>query len=144
MDNVTAATRAAEHAARTSRARLVSLLAAGNGDLALAEDAISTAFERALRTWPSAGVPKNPDAWLLTVARNTQRDVWKSAAYRRSLPLDVATNTDAEAVYPMSDLDPDVIADRRLWAVVHLRSSRHRSSDPAIRSPLMLQVVLSF
>ena len=59
-----------------------------NGDLALAEDALGEAFERALRSWPGTGVPRNPEGWLLTVARNRQRDVWKSPAHRRTTPLD--------------------------------------------------------
>ena len=70
----TAAAEAAERAARTSYGRLVALLAARSGDLALAEDALSAAFEQALVTWPADGVPRNPDGWLLTVARNRQRD----------------------------------------------------------------------
>ena len=60
---------AAEHAARSSYGRLVALLAAPTGDLALAEDALSGAFEEALRRWPAQGVPDNPEGWLLTVAR---------------------------------------------------------------------------
>ena len=74
---------AAERAARDSYGRLVALLAASTGDLALAEDALSEAFVQALRTWPDAGVPARPEAWLLTVARHRQRDVWRSAAVRR-------------------------------------------------------------
>src|SRR3954467_7617477 len=70
---------AAERAARTSYGRLLALLAAPTGDLALAEDALGAAFEQALTTWPRTGVPRNPEGWLLTVARNRQRDVWKVA-----------------------------------------------------------------
>ena len=66
-------------AARDSYGRLLALLAASTSDLAAAEDALGDAFERALRTWPSQGIPGNPDAWLLTVARNRLRDQWKSA-----------------------------------------------------------------
>ena len=77
--------RAAE-VARTCYGRLVALLAATTGDLALAEDVLEDAFERALRTWPTAGVPDNPEAWLLTVARNRLRDVLASAAARTSVP----------------------------------------------------------
>src|SRR5690606_20339706 len=70
MDGVTdAATRAAE-AARTSYGRLLALLAARCGDVTMAEDALCDAFERAVRIWPVDGVPADPDAWLLTVARN--------------------------------------------------------------------------
>ena len=72
----------AETAARTSYGRLLALLAARTHDLASAEDALADAFERALARWPVDGVPDDPDAWLLTVARNRQRDRWRSAAER--------------------------------------------------------------
>ena len=75
-------------AARDSYGRLLALLAAATSDLAAAEDALADAFERALRTWPSQGVPGNPDAWLLTVARNRLRDQWKSARAQRTVPLE--------------------------------------------------------
>ena len=39
-----------------------------------AEDALADALERALTRWPTDGVPANPEAWLLTVARNRLRD----------------------------------------------------------------------
>ena len=78
----------AETAARTSYGRLLALLAARTHDLAGAEDALADAFERALTRWPEDGIPDDPDAWLLTVARNRQRDRWRSAAHRTSVPLD--------------------------------------------------------
>ena len=80
-------------AARDSYGRLLALLAVSTSDLAAAEDALADAFERALRTWPSQGVPAAPDAWLLTVARNRLRDEWKSARTRRGVPLDEADGT---------------------------------------------------
>ena len=43
-----------------------------------------------------AGVPDNPEGWLLTVARNRQRDVWKSAATRANVPLGTTTPAAAE------------------------------------------------
>ena len=63
---------AAERAARISYCRLLALMAAPTGDVALAEDALAAAFEQALTTWPRNGVPGNPDGWLLTV-------VWRTA-----------------------------------------------------------------
>ena len=66
MDGTTdVAVRAAE-IARTSYGRLVALLASRTRDLALAEDVLADAFERALRSWPESGVPDNPEGWLLT------------------------------------------------------------------------------
>jgi len=39
-----------------------------------AEDAVQDALERALKSWPEAGVPDAPEAWLVTVAGNAYRD----------------------------------------------------------------------
>jgi predicted RNA polymerase sigma factor len=125
----------AERAARTSYGRLLALLAVSTRDLALAEDALGDAFERALRSWPSTGVPGNPEGWLLTVARNRVRDLLGSAAARTSVPLD----DDLHAT--LEETDPDAIPDRRLEL---LFACAHPAIDPAVRTPLMLQVVLGF
>ena len=98
----------AELAARTSYGRLLALVAAGTHDIAGAEDALADAFERALGTWPTDGVPDRPDAWLLTVARNRQRDRWRSAEATRTTPLD----PDAHAPVHLDDVDPDAVPDR--------------------------------
>ena len=52
----------------------VAALARWSGDLTVAEDAVQEAFAEALRAWPRDGVPDNPGAWVLTVARNRARD----------------------------------------------------------------------
>lgn len=69
------ARRAAETAARASYGRLLSVMAARSRDIAASEDALSEAFLAALRAWPDSGVPDNPDAWLLTTARNSLRNM---------------------------------------------------------------------
>lgn len=130
----------AELTARASYGRLLALLAAPTGDLALAEDALSVAFERALRTWPTAGTPDNPEGWLLTVARNHQRDTWKSAAYRTGAPLDAAAGRD-DGGGPLDDVDPDAIGDKRLEL---LFVCAHPAIDAAARTPLMLHAALGF
>lgn len=40
-------------------------------DTALAEDLVQETWMRALDTWPDRGVPDEPLAWLIRVARNT-------------------------------------------------------------------------
>ncbi|MBN9175730.1 MAG: RNA polymerase subunit sigma-70 [Microbacterium sp.] len=126
----------AERTARTSYGRLVAVLAAITGDLALAEDAMGDAFERALQSWPDAGVPDNPEGWLLAVARNRLRDVLRSAAQRTSVPLGDLDAADERALF-----DPDAIPDRRLEL---LFVCAHPAIDAAVRTPLMLQAVLGF
>jgi len=44
------------------------------GDFDLAEEAVQDAFARALETWPTQGVPRNPGAWITTTARNAAID----------------------------------------------------------------------
>lgn len=125
----------AERVARESYGRLVALLAASTRDIALAEDALGDAFERALRTWPATGVPDNPHGWLVTVARNRIRDVLASAAARTVAPLD-------DDVGPtLAQPDSEAIPDKRLEL---LFACAHPAIDPMVRTPLMLQVVLGF
>jgi RNA polymerase sigma-70 factor (ECF subfamily) len=131
----------AERAARTSYGRLVAVLAAGTRDIALAEDALADAFERALRTWPEHGVPDSPEGWLLTVARHRQSDLLGSAARRTSVPLPDAGDSGPAVPSPLEDADPERIPDRRLEL---LFACAHPALDPAIRTPLMLQTVLGF
>jgi RNA polymerase sigma-70 factor (ECF subfamily) len=126
---------AAERTARASYGRLVALLATSSHDLALAEDALADAFERALRGWPANGVPDNPEGWLVTVARNRIRDLLASAAARTSMPLD------DDLAGALAQPDPDSIPDRRLEL---LFACAHPAIDPAVRTPLMLQVALGF
>ncbi len=126
---------AAERVARESYGRLVALLASPTRDIALAEDALADAFERALRTWPMTGVPDNPQGWLVTVARNRIRDVFASAAVRTAAPLDDFAGA------TLIELELDALPDKRLEL---LFACSHPAIDAAVRTPLMLQVVLGF
>lgn len=119
---------------RDSYGRLLALLAAPTGDIATAEDALSDAFERALQRWPQDGVPVNAEAWILTVARNRLRDLWKSSAYRLTRPL--PDDHDRPADVPD---EPAEIPDRRLELML---VCAHPAIAPDVRTPLMLQTVL--
>ncbi|MGL5851777.1 MAG: RNA polymerase sigma factor [Phycicoccus sp.] len=56
-------------------------------DLDIAEECTHDAFVRALQSWPQAGLPGNPGAWLTTVARNRVLDVQRrQAVLERALP----------------------------------------------------------
>ncbi|HET7107470.1 MAG TPA: sigma-70 family RNA polymerase sigma factor [Candidatus Acidoferrum sp.] len=47
----------------------------GLGRLDLAEDVVQDTLCRAMETWPVHGVPENPSAWLMRVARNRAIDL---------------------------------------------------------------------
>lgn len=55
--------------------RLVAGLIRLTGDWDLAEESVQDAFAQALERWPDSGIPRNPAAWLTTVARNRALDV---------------------------------------------------------------------
>ncbi|MEE9375287.1 MAG: DUF6596 domain-containing protein [Rhizobiaceae bacterium] len=118
--------------ARASYGKLLAVLAKQTSDIAFAEDALAEAFTRALETWPHDGTPEQPEAWLLTTARNKMRDQFKSAAHKTSVSLDDIEPT-------MNDLDPNNIPDERLQL---LFVCSHPAIDENIRTPLMLQTVL--
>jgi RNA polymerase sigma-70 factor, ECF subfamily len=65
---------AVERAFREGSGRAVAALIRATRDFDLAEEAVQDAFETALRTWPDRGVPDNPEAWIVTTARNRAID----------------------------------------------------------------------
>ncbi|WP_091615831.1 RNA polymerase sigma factor [Micromonospora mirobrigensis] len=67
---------------RDERARILATLVRVTGSLDLAEDATQDAALRALECWPRDGVPDNPRAWLLVVARRRAVDLIRREANR--------------------------------------------------------------
>jgi RNA polymerase sigma-70 factor (ECF subfamily) len=65
-----------DHLFRREAGRLVAILARrfGAEHLHLAEDVVQDALVQAMQTWPFTGVPQNPTAWILRVARNRAID----------------------------------------------------------------------
>src|SRR2546428_12473545 len=86
----------AEAVARRSYGKLVAMLAARTRDVAGAEDALAEAFAAALTDWPASGVPRAPEAWLLTVARRKLVD-----AARRRLTAEQGGGTLALAAHTL-------------------------------------------
>ncbi len=132
--------RAAELAARQSFGKLVAWLTARCGDVAAAEDALGDAFLAALRRWPSEGVPRAPEAWLLVVARRRLIDrARRDRTLEQLLPELDAVATDPDATDPDTPDPPMDFPDERLRL---LFLCAHPAIDPGIQAPLMLQTVL--
>src|SRR5258707_6872419 len=128
----------ADAVAGRSYGKLVAFLAARIRDVAAAEDALADAFAAALVAWKRRGVPANPEAWLMAVARRKLID----AARRR--------RGGAEAVAPLLLIADELaeasagtaeIPDHRLALMF---ACAHPAIDPAIRAPLILQTILGF
>lgn len=125
---------AAEAAARASYGRLLAYLAARSGDLAGAEDALAEAFAAALASWPTQGVPERPEAWLLTAARRRLGHGARHHRVRAAAAAPLAMLAEAA-----SAREAPGIPDERLAL---LFVCAHPAIEPAMHTPLMLQVVL--
>jgi RNA polymerase sigma-70 factor (ECF subfamily) len=130
------AARAAEDAARHSYGKLVACLAAQTRDLAEAEDALAEAFALALKTWPQAGVPESPEAWLLTAARRRAMDAARRGRTRRDAVPRLNTMI---AEFEAEQTAERPIPDDRLRLIF---ACAHPAVEEASRAPLMLQTVL--
>ena len=129
-----AAPQAVDAVVRTAYGRLLSCLAAEHRDLAGAEDALGDAIERALRTWPETGVPRRPEAWLLTVARRRMID-----RHRHRAVAERAEPTLQLLADELASSEALIIPDKRLEL---LFVCAHPAIDSSVRAPLMLQTVL--
>ena len=136
------ATEAAARAARDAYGRLVAYLAWRWNDLAAAEDALGNALLKALERWSLDGVPAQPEAWLLTVAR---RELLQSARHQGVVqrmaddPLVRGLLPHEDDTAPEPFLQAHPIPDNRLRLML---VCAHPAIDRAMRTPLMLQAVL--
>jgi RNA polymerase sigma factor (sigma-70 family) len=107
------ARRAVEAVWRGESARIVSALTRHTGDFSWAEDLAQEALLEALAKWPDAGIPDNPGAWLLAVAKRRAIDGWRRRERLTARePLFAVEVRDAEAMDAVPDLgDPDRIDD---------------------------------
>lgn len=64
---------------RAESARLVGALTRVTRDLQLAEDLTQDALLAALEQWPATGIPDNPVAWLMSIARRRAVDHFRRA-----------------------------------------------------------------
>jgi predicted RNA polymerase sigma factor len=103
--------------------------------VASAEDALGNALVAALTAWPRDGVPKNPEAWLLTTARHSLIDLARhqQVAVASEPTLLLLREEKEEAI--LSTEFPD----ERLKL---LFVCAHPAIDPGMHTPLMLQTVL--
>ncbi|MDT4923123.1 MAG: hypothetical protein QOG01_836 [Pseudonocardiales bacterium] len=89
---------------RIEAARLIAGLARTVRDVGLAEDLAQDALVAALEQWPGSGVPDNPGAWLMAVAKRRYVDsVRRQVTYERK--LDEIGRDLTEFENPMDDIE---------------------------------------
>jgi RNA polymerase sigma-70 factor, ECF subfamily len=103
------ATTQIEKTFREEHGRVLAALIAQLGDFELAEDALQDALVNALERWQMDGAPRNPGAWLLTVAKRRAIDRLRHSATleRNALPLDPESIPAPQEEPEMDDSIPD-------------------------------------
>nr|WP_090341442.1 RNA polymerase sigma factor [Mycolicibacterium malmesburyense] len=89
-------------------AKIVATLTRSVGDVGLAEDLAADALVDALEQWPASGVPRNPAAWLTTVAKRKAIDLWRRQENLDSKYAAMARELESHVDEPW---DPDRIDD---------------------------------
>ena len=120
---------------RMEAAKIVATLTRALGDVGLAEDFAQEALVDALTQWPNTGVPRNPGAWLTTVAKRKAIDHWRRQdnleAKYAVLARDLENRVD-------DAWDPDRIDDDVLRLIF---MSAHPTMSPENQIALTLRVV---
>ena len=65
-----------EHLFRRESGKMISILTRvfGPSHIDLAKNVVQEALLKATQTWPYSGIPKNPAAWIMQVAKNKAID----------------------------------------------------------------------
>jgi RNA polymerase sigma factor (sigma-70 family) len=124
---------------RAESARLVGGLTRMTRDLELAEDLALDALVAALEQWPTSGVPDNPAAWLMSVAKRRGIDHFRRADTLRRKTAELGhARAGEEAAMPDLDSQVDTIEDDVLRLVF---LSCHPALTPESRAALTLRLV---
>lgn len=125
-----------DHLFRRETGRIIATLTRvfGVKNLALAEDVVQEALVRALELWPFEGVPENPRAWLIQVAKNRALDrLRRESTFAAKVETFAPPTTEQAALTPFED---DEVAMLFLCA--------HPSLAPEARLALTLKLAGGF
>lgn len=125
---------------RAESGRLVGALTRMTRDVALAEDLAQDALLAALEQWPTAGIPDNPAAWLMTTAKRRGIDHLRRAdnLRRKTEQLGHSQLQGEEESMPDLDAQVDYIEDDALRLMF---LSCHPCLTPESRAALTLRLV---
>ncbi len=97
--------RAIEAVWRIESARLIAGLARMVRDVGLAEELAQDALVAALERWPESGVPDNPGAWLMAVAKNRAIDRLRRRQRLQRKQEELGRELQVQQELAMPDLD---------------------------------------
>lgn len=133
--------RAIEATFRIERARLIAGLARIVRDIDRAEELAQEALIVALSDWPRTGVPANPGAWLMAVAKRRAIDAIRHDQMRDRKHEEIARTLDEETEDATAAIDAaldDDLGDELLGLIF---TACHPMLSPDARAALTLRVV---
>ncbi|HMQ91804.1 MAG TPA: sigma-70 family RNA polymerase sigma factor [Amaricoccus sp.] len=125
---------------RIERARLIGGLVRILRDVDQAEELAQDALVVALAEWPETGVPANPGAWLMTVARRRAIDALRRDRMRARKHEQIARDMDAEAGFA-EETDPAAGGDPGDELLGLIFAACHPVLSADVRAALTLRVV---
>jgi RNA polymerase sigma factor (sigma-70 family) len=90
---------------RIESARIIGALARMLRNVGLAEELAQDALVSALERWPEAGIPDNPAAWLMTVAKHRALDHLRHATLQRNKESELTYAIETQLRDAAPDLD---------------------------------------
>lgn len=93
---------------RIESGRIVGALARMLRDVGTAEELAQDALVGALERWPQTGVPDNPAAWLMTVAKNRALDLLRQRRLHHEREGELGYELEGQLQDAAPDLDADV------------------------------------
>lgn len=120
--------------------RILATVIGAIGDWTVAEDAVQDALARALERWPLEGTPRNPAAWITTVAKRRAIDLMRheDAARRASARWGIEREVDDPPSVNEGETFPD--GDGRLRLIF---TACHPALPAEVRTALTLRAVLN-
>jgi RNA polymerase sigma factor (sigma-70 family) len=116
----------------------------GVHNLGLVEDVVQDAFCRAMEVWKFRGMPENPAAWLMAVAKNRGLDVLRRERTARTFAPELTRRLESEwTLVPTLDeqFAPDAIKDDLLRLMFSCCDPRLREDSQVA---LVLHIVCGF
>ncbi|MGA8327144.1 MAG: RNA polymerase sigma factor [Candidatus Cybelea sp.] len=106
---------------RIESPKLIARLSRMLRDVGRAEDLAQDAFVSALAQWPEEGIPRNPGAWLMTIAKRRAIDqIRRNEAFERksaALARESSIETEGDTASTYDEIDDDML--RLIFVACH-------------------------
>jgi RNA polymerase sigma factor (sigma-70 family) len=133
--------RAIETVFRIEQARLIAGLARWVRDVGRAEELAQDALVAALSEWPGSGVPQNPGAWLMAIAKRRAVDGFRHERMAERKHAEIGRDLESERDTSVEDIEAamdDDLGDELLGLIF---AACHPILSPEARAALTLRLI---